>query len=155
MKSLNLMKNDFKLEKYKAELQKWVNCYQYQHSEDLELFKASISAGANALKVSLIVNGGASIAILTFIGKLSEKHTEKIHLLSSSLYSFTIGILLVSIASGIVYVTQTLFQHRKVKFGIATNIITILLVLASYYTFYNGITSTYEVFTSSSFLKSE
>ena len=140
------MKTDYKLEEYKAELQKYVNEHQYQNNEDLELFKASISAGANALKVSLLINGGASIAILTFMGKLSDKHSDKIELLAPSLFSFTIGILLVSIASGIVYITQTLFQHKKIKSGITSNIISMILVISSYFTFYYGITSCYDVF---------
>src|SRR5688572_17379928 len=56
------------LEKYKAELSVWVAKQNFSHSTSIELLRATIQTGDAALKSAILINGGASAALLAFIG---------------------------------------------------------------------------------------
>lgn len=133
------MEDNFKLEKYKSEL-------LANNNSELEMFKATISAGTNALKVPLLINGASSIAILTFIGKLSDNHIDKISLFASSLFAFSLGVFFICISSGLVYFVQTFFQFNKIKTGIVFNILVITFVFLSYISFFYGCYNCYNIF---------
>lgn len=47
--------------------------YKAQRQSDLEVFKSVISTGQTALKTSFLVNGGAAVALLAFIGNVWSK----------------------------------------------------------------------------------
>lgn len=117
---------------------------------DIELLKATLNAGVNSLKTLLIINGAAALSILTFIGKLTEEHSEKISFFADSLLSFTIGIILLSLASGLTYISQVCYQNyeNKIKLNIGkyVNYIIVLLAFCSLISFCCGVYSTYFVF---------
>ena len=56
------------LEKYKADLQLHIEKNKNYHASKLEMFRSVITSGQNAIRSSLLMNGGASIALLAFIG---------------------------------------------------------------------------------------
>jgi hypothetical protein len=66
------------LERLKAQLQILVEAHKSSHASDLEMFKSVIQSGQNAIKTSFLMNGGASVAILAFIGKLTESNKANI-----------------------------------------------------------------------------
>jgi hypothetical protein len=56
------------LARYQAELQLSIEQRRGNHAAQLEGFKSVITAGQNAIRSSFLLNGGAAVAILAFIG---------------------------------------------------------------------------------------
>lgn len=102
--SKNLTQAD--IEHYKAQLQLWVEAEKRNHSADLEMFRSVIQSGQNALKSSFLLNGGASVALLAFIGKLTEEQASRIPGFAYPLSVFVTGILSIALASGATYLSQ-------------------------------------------------
>ena len=44
------------IERYKADLQNWVEANKYQHEGNLEMFRSVITSGQGAIKSSLLLN---------------------------------------------------------------------------------------------------
>jgi hypothetical protein len=125
----------------------------------VEEFKATIQAGQAALKSAILINGGASVAILAFIGNLatSEKSKALIPILSCSLAYFVFGTLVAAMASGGAYLSQAAYSkvnqeetteatERWKKRGKAFQYTTIIFVIASYILFGLGALLTYKTF---------
>jgi hypothetical protein len=74
-----------------------------------EHFKSVISMAELALKSSILVNGGAAVALLTFIGKVT---TGDKSLLVYALLSFSIGVLMGAIATFLAYLAQYHFMEQ-------------------------------------------
>ena len=124
-------------EKYKAELQLWVERNKLQQSFKLEEFKAVIQQGQNALKAAFLMNGGAVIAILAFLGKLAGINQVAMSALSDAMLIFVSGVFLAGLASGCTYLAQYVAAFRdqyKWAFilGFALNILVIVMGLSSY-----------------------
>lgn len=117
---------------------------------EVELFKATLNAGTNSLKMTFLMNGGASLALLAFIGNLADKNSKIIADLGCSLLWFAIGTLLVVVASGFVYIVQVLYQNnqsiKSVNRGKKLNIVVVIIIFISYLSFFMGIYSTYKTF---------
>jgi hypothetical protein len=123
------------LEKYKAELQVWVEQNKLSQSARLEAFKAVILQGQNALKTAFLMNGGATIAILAFLGKLTEEKAEYISSFSDPMVIFVIGVFLAGLSSGFTYLSQWIASHDKPwaeKVGYRINLLVILMGLSSF-----------------------
>jgi len=70
-----------------------------------------VTSGQSALRALLTMNGGATIAFLTFIGHLWEKGTlsrESSHVLVASLQLFIYGTFLAVLAYGTIFLTNCL-----------------------------------------------
>lgn len=149
VKSPNPETDPANLERYRAELQLWVEENKKLHSWDLEGFKSVISAGQNALKTAFLMNGGATVAMLAFVGKLSEDHVAKIPVFSTAMVCFVIGVLLVTISSGATYLSQW-FYFKPEKWqqtaGFWLNMVAILCGLSSYVLFVAGTMKSYKAF---------
>jgi hypothetical protein len=142
------------LEKYKTELQVWAEGQKNVHALNIELFKSTINAGQNAIRSSFLMNGAATISLLTFIGKLTDSAPAKVPLFSSSLILFVIGVGLAGLASGITYCTQWFYATSNYEtksslmqnIGSVFNIFSIASVVLSYGVFAYGAFSAYEIF---------
>lgn len=137
------------LEKYKADLQNWVELGKQQHEARMELFRSVITAGQSAIKSSFLLNGGGAVAMLAFVGHLAELDSNKVPLFASSLLPFAIGVLLVTVTSGMTYLSQWLYASNVpaiTKAGYALNIVCIVLGFLSYLTFSWGIFVAYALF---------
>jgi hypothetical protein len=71
------------LERYKANLQGWLETFKNVQTQNIEMFRSVITAGQNALRTSFLMKGGASLAILTFIGHLATNTPDKAPLIRS------------------------------------------------------------------------
>jgi hypothetical protein len=128
---------------------------QQKHSSDLtyynaqvafevanytESFKAVIQAGQTALKSAILINGGAAVALLAFIGSLwsSSPSIKVVESLSSSMQFFVFGVLSSAIATGIVYLAQYANMLKKSWTFRILNFISIILVIFSYICFVTG-----------------
>jgi hypothetical protein len=142
------------LEKYKTELQVWAEGQKNIHTQNIESFKSTIDAGQNAIRSSFLMNGAATISLLTFIGKLTDSAPEKIPLFSCSLMLFVSGVGLAGLASGLAYCTQWFYTTSNYaarraltrNFGHAFNIFSIVLIITSYVVFAYGVFGAYEIF---------
>ncbi len=85
---------------------------QIQSEASLEMFKSVIEAGLTALKSAIIINGGAAIALLAFIGGIinTKKNGASISGIGEALLIFTLGVGLAGIATGLRYITQWLYH---------------------------------------------
>ena len=141
--------NPAQMEKYKAELQVWVKQNEAVQTQNIEMLRSVILAGQNALKTAFLMNGGATVAILAFLGKLSDRHQDKIAVFSSALVIFVAGVLVITIASGATYLSQWFYAHSELwkrKTGDILNILAIALGLASYGCFVWGTLRAYRAF---------
>jgi len=94
------------IERYKAELQKWVEEHKNIHAQGVEMFKSVIQAGQNALRTAFLMNGGASVALLALVGHLSSVAPQRVAALAPSLAVFVGGVLVAALASGVTYLSQ-------------------------------------------------
>ncbi len=89
---------------YKHEMRVWENNQAFART----FFGATSSAGQGALKGMLLINGGASVAMLAFIGNIYNNiHSpELLHAISKSMMIFVWGTFLGAFAFAIVYLSE-------------------------------------------------
>lgn len=124
------------------------------------LMESAGKSGQVAMKSAILINGGAAVAMLAFIGHvLSSDLCIDIKLLTKSTAFFTIGVLLGAVATGTTYLTYICYQisyrkHREnkkvsgdkiIKLGSSINIVTIILVISTYILFLKGFCTVYEL----------
>jgi len=129
------------LAKYQAELQLNIEQHRGIHAAQLEGFKSVITAGQNAIRSSFLLNGGAAVAILAFIGHLTEVAPTRVALFADVLVPFVGGVLAITVTSGVTYLSQWLFassSQRAQQVGFVLNVVAILLGLSSYGAFIWG-----------------
>jgi hypothetical protein len=135
------------IENSKAELQKIIDVNKHNLDGDLEMFRSTIAAGQSAIKSSLLLNDGAAVAMLAFIGNLAHYNPAKIYDFAASLMIFASGALLIVLTSGATYLSQWLYYEPKtIKWGALFNYLCILLGLGSYGCFIWGLASSYFAF---------
>lgn len=126
------------MERYRADLSASITARQHQYEHNLEMLRSVITVGQSALKSALLINGGAAVAILAFLGRLfsSESASLSIGGLSLALLQFVWGVLAAAIAAGATYFSQAGygdgFGSWSPKVGIGGHIVAILGVLAAY-----------------------
>jgi hypothetical protein len=138
---MSKLQHESNLEWYKAQRQCEIENYKAQVLSEAEMFKSVIQAGQSALKTSFLINGGAAVALLAFIGNIWTKMQGPavVNALISSLISFGGGVLLGAIATGITYLTQAFYGKKWVKSGNVMNICSIIIVVCVYLCFVSGI----------------
>lgn len=137
------------LETYKADLQRSIGLQKSEHESNLEMFRSVITSGQNAIKSSFLLNGGAAIAMLAFIGHLAEIAPEKVSNFGCALLPFTLGVLAISVTSGFTYLSQWFYSEEDAKFqklGFIFNVTCIILALASYIFFVWGMLGVQKLF---------
>ena len=139
------------IKRYEAELQKWIEDCRSANESDLESVRATISAGQNALRSAFVMNGGAAVAILAFVGHLAAVNPGHIADFSKSMLWFVAGVGAISIASGTTYLSQWFYSDWEqrlwaMRAGLGINVISIILGLASYGLFIKGALVAYDAF---------
>lgn len=132
--------NNQELEQWKAQHQSNLAQYAAENALNQEMFKSVILAGQTALKSCVIMNGGAAVALLAFIGSVWNKSTdiEVLKLLLISMILYVAGVLCGVVASGLTYLGQTKYAEQKMKSGNIIRGITISIVIISYLVFLAG-----------------
>jgi hypothetical protein len=137
------------MEKYKAELQVWIKKHEAEQIYTVEKSRTVILTGQNALKTAFLMNGGATVALLAFLGKLSDQHPDKIPAFASCMVIFVIGVLAITMASGSTYLSTGFYAGAKSwqkRTGFWLNIFTIFFGVASYGFFIWGTIRAYKTF---------
>jgi hypothetical protein len=127
------------LEAYKADLAVW-------QAERIELAKSVILTAQNALKSAMLINGGAAVALLAFVGHVWKPDGSTLLIsIAGALYWFVIGVLLDAVSAASFYFTQWFYHEtsgasrdRYFVAGVTFHMLAILLVLTSYGTFAYG-----------------
>ncbi len=139
------------IEKYKAELASWVAKTQHASAWELESFKQIIAMGQSALKSVTLINGGAAVALLAFIGHLAVVTTSKLQVapFAESLRFFVAGVFCSALASGTTYLSQYSYGidgKWSNRLGVVFFIITILIVICAFCAFILGANTAYQGF---------
>ena len=134
------------IEGCKAEMQSRIEFNKQTHESNLEGFRAVITAGQNAIKTSLILNGGAAVALLTFISHLASTKVEKVSMFAPSIVPFAVGALIIVATSGLTYLSQWLYAGKEThRYGFMVNLACIALGIVSYLSFIWGLKRTYDL----------
>ena len=117
----------------------------------IAVYKAVNMQGQNALKASLLINGGASLALLAFISITMGRNTGNSTLLKlcSPMFQFAVATLLAAIAFGATYLTglvQSVAASKKMLFFWLFNLSAIFMIIASYVLFFTGSLRVYFAF---------
>lgn len=122
------------LEERKLRTQHALAQYEAQSRSDIEAFKATIESGREALNALLLINGGAVVALLGFVGSMASK-TNGMAVASSMrapLLRFGTGVLLGALAFGARYVAQAFYASARNRWGHAFNFLSIALCIIGY-----------------------
>ena len=96
-------------QKWQEEMDRWkgeIDIWKTHRSIDTAVYNVVNAAGQSALKSAMLINGGAAVAILAFIGTLINNPNYEA-LLQELLYSmllFVAGVTVVAIACGATYI---------------------------------------------------
>ena len=136
----NSLDHELKLAKFQVENDQYIAHTNNQTIHAAEMFKAVITAGQSALKASMIINGGAAVALLAFAGRIWETTTSETvaSSLTNGIIFFCFGVLIAAISTGTTYLSQLAFSLEWLGVGRSFNIISIALVFFSYVLFGAG-----------------
>ncbi len=132
-------------------------CVELNHKSDLENWKenretdrvmlnATITLSGLALRSAILINGGAAVACLTFLGNVKGDYS----LLANSLELYVFGVLSATTATGGAYLCQSAYTSDKEKWGDRLRAFCIILIFMSYSLFGFGSCLTYETFSKQS-----
>lgn len=110
---------------------------EYERSTNIEMFKSVIVTGQSALKSAMLLNGGAAVAMLAFVGKLVEHNSMSASEVAEAVLLFAIGALLATLATGSTYLSQMCYGLDgaegtwKARIAASLHVITVTFVAAS------------------------
>ncbi|MCK6652272.1 hypothetical protein L8R07_07340 [Enterobacter roggenkampii] len=145
--------NQVTLEGLKHQNSTQLEILKINNNFQIESFKAAISIGANACRTFLIMNGGAAIALLAFLGNIWNKNSSETAAtaIATALMLFCGGVFLAGLCAGLSYFSQCLFASSELgtkKFqsysGHAINIFACLSGAGSMVIFAYGSYSAYQ-----------
>ena len=136
------------LEQFKATHASNLAQYTAQSQTALEMLRSVITLGQGALRAAMLVNGGAAVAILGFLGSAWTKGVPQATLttLPRSMLFFAVGVLAAGLATGFTYLSQAAFASEQRRRGEVMRRIVIALIVASFVMFGLGSWVAYAVF---------
>ncbi len=116
-------------EKWRREMDEWRAKFEAERDKakadnaiQLEKAKATCVAGQGALKTTIIMNGGASVALLAFIGNTWIHKGGGVAMLSIALFLFAVGVLSGCAATGVTYLAQSIAtEENKAQWKVRNN----------------------------------
>ncbi len=109
---------DKDLENYKAALRRQEMHWRAQYDFILSSDRAAVDIGLTALRISLLVNAGAVVALLAFVGQLWDKEPERMADVLNASVPFVWGLTSAAVAAGVAYFCQsgiTAESHHELK----------------------------------------
>lgn len=132
--------------------------YDIHYKFHATLLNAAIDAGKEAIKAAILLNGGACVALLSFLAVISSRESSRVSLslvqpTKASLACFAVGLLLAAIGSCMAFVSFTCgansqahhdlrdeypftFSNRKSEWLHRFSLITVTLAVAAILTSY-------------------
>jgi hypothetical protein len=141
-----------KAEIYRAENQSNITNATFRHERRAASFAFAAETSMKATQAALIMNGGASLAMLTFLGSLVTNNKDGVENFAVTLVCYVAGLLCVVVATGLRYLAQIFFHKvldysdrddpidstKERCFGLLFSRASIFLVVASYLIFSLG-----------------
>ncbi|MFN3506217.1 MAG: hypothetical protein ACK4ZU_01990 [Allorhizobium sp.] len=141
------------------------------HRADLaQMFSSALSFGLEAMRTAVLVNGGAVVAMLAFIGATYNAPSDEVASVRSALltpaFLFALGAIAAGSASGFAYFAQSLFcralesytmewnwpyvkeanhSRAKLRFGMFWQIMSVSFVIISYLALLAGLALAFQV----------
>jgi hypothetical protein len=135
---INENKLQARIVEFRAENERNLAQYNAEVSSNLEIFRSGVTAGLAATRAMIIINGGACVAILAFIGGLFEKKELLAKSLAITLLYFALGVLSGGLVAGLTYLNQAAYNEGKDQLGNVIRVICIVVGLTSYIFFAVG-----------------
>lgn len=116
------------------------------HEHELEITRTFVGYSTLTLKSVILINGGAAVALLAFMGNVWDKSSELavIYPLTKAIAFFAYGVLAGAFGAGTTYFTQWFYAQKWKSIGKAFHIGSIIIILLAYILFGFGV---YEVYT--------
>lgn len=136
------------LEKFRADLQGSLAYQEHRNSWSLEGFRQIIALGQSTLKSIMLINGGASVALLAFLGNIVNSPTSRTPILpfANSLGAFVIGVFLAALSYALTYFSQLFYdgeQKWKQTTGLVLHVATSVVGAAAMIAFLCGAHAAY------------
>ncbi len=128
----------------------------------LEMFRTVVEYGRDALKAAMLINGGAAVAVLAFIGNIwtIEGSDDAVRSLACAVAMFGFGVLFAAVSSAFTYITQYFYNMDTVfgpenptlglkyrKIAISFHCIVLFLVFSSFGLFCAGVVLSFQSIT--------
>jgi hypothetical protein len=128
-------------EKYRLRLEAW-------KETRLELARAVIGFGQTAIRSLFLINGGALIALLTFLGQLSDQRPDEAAAFSTPMLYFSVGLISVCVVAMLAYIVQSIYEARGrfLRIGKGLHIASLFFAASSLAAFTVGILDAYSIF---------
>ncbi|MFJ7567857.1 hypothetical protein ACIQW9_12945 [Herminiimonas sp. NPDC097707] len=138
----------YALKKWELDTEVWKVNAGLQSDQHLEMFKSVIEAGGTALKSAMLINGGAAIALLAFLGNLLTRQPHLgdsviISKLNYAMMIFVCGVGCAALATAARYLAQVCYAEFGQTWGGKFRIVAIVFALASFSSFFYGGVSAY------------
>ena len=139
------------LEKFRSDLAGSLAYQEHVHSWSLEGFKQVIALGQSTLKSLMLINGGAAVALLAFLGNLVTRSDPSANIVAfaDSMRMFVIGVFLAAVAYATTYFSQLFYAGAKKwqrRTGLVFHVLTTLVGTASLIAFLWGALVAYDAF---------
>lgn len=140
-------------EEHKARLAKWLSDNEHANAWSLESFRQVIALGQSAIQSIFLINGGASVAVLAFIGHLASAPTTAKAVLpfAGSLRFFVAGVFFAAVTSAATYLSQLAYEGSKTGqqvIGVVLHALAVALGVTSFVFFFVGAQAAYRAFAS-------
>ncbi len=100
--------------------------------------RATINSGQVAMRAAIMINGGAAVAILAFLGHLVSVNSSEVSGIANAMFAYIIGVLCATLSTGSNYCSAYVASSDKKEIFYFFNIISILLIIGSYSAFFIG-----------------
>jgi hypothetical protein len=122
--------------------------YTAVNASNLELFKSVISTAKILINSLILINGGAAVALLAFIGHLATAPSSSASVsdFAAVLLWFVVGVGAAALFAGFVCLSQKAYSSKWQRFGHVTVVVSVLTAIASFVAFGLGAYNTYWVF---------
>ena len=107
---------DKELEAYKASLRGQELRWGFQTGLILHSDRAAVDIGLTVLRVALLINGGAIVAILAFVGQLWGEEAQRMTGVLDASLPFVLGLMTAVLAAGVAYFYQSFVTARAWRF---------------------------------------
>ena len=134
LREYRMMKHEADMAHFQAKSAYRESRYRQKLEAHKTMFEAVMTTAIAALKTSLPVNGGASVAMQGFLAALLKANNQLVipfEFRNSTIY-FSIGVLVAGLASATTYIAQYNFQSKSEKISSIFRYFSIALVFLSY-----------------------
>jgi hypothetical protein len=131
------------LSKAKHDLEVWKVRAPLEHATSLEAIRWAIQAGGDALRALVLINGGAAVALLAFLGNVLTKEPTKgttfsVANMKVAMVTFVFGVGFGGVSYAGRYLTQFTSSLGRHKLAYVFNSVAIALGLLSLAAFFRG-----------------